>query len=560
MLILVGTEGGQLKSIPYAAGVSSGITAQQSLIAIQPGARAAAEAAATAANSQVVAFGTIDKATRVVLMANVQLCGRELVLVARANGIVDVWDHALTGSQELNPVLASIPVFSVPDGVKGDAAKEFTEMIGLDVLNDETIMAVNRRGTLAAVRVKHVPAETADETDIVEVVDAPRTVELGAKLCRVRTCGPTHPHLLALGGEERDLHLMDLNRPLAEAVTKKGEVKFAGLGDAPTAWNGELNPTPVWFAKNVPNDMLDLPISVWITDLQFMNPRGTTVAVCTMHHEVKVYHAHQQRRPAGVMVAGESPLRSLARIPDRETEVVVADAKGAILHVSLTQAQTHLAKQKQHKSDPAHPRNRGAMARQGKVRPTAAAILGRFPGPQGAIRQVLCDGVSVIAVGLDRFVRFWDLATRQPRVKFFAKQRLEALCVWRSPLVNADGTPAAPAPVPEPEEVGEEVWDQLEALEAKQAAAEAKAAAKAASATKKRKVTEEDEMVGLIVPEAQDDDEAPVETPAPAKKRKTAAPAAAAAAAAAVSGPAAKKQKASGAAKRNAKAGKAGKA
>ncbi|ORZ37834.1 hypothetical protein BCR44DRAFT_1497841 [Catenaria anguillulae PL171] len=493
MHILVGTEGGQLKSIPYGAGTSTAIARQQSLVPIQPGARSAAEFAAKAANSQVTTYGNLDKAAGITHLASVHMCGRDLVLIARKNGTVDVWDHALTGNPELTPLLVSVAVYeeSEMEGKTKDEMEKMKEVVGLEALSDDTFYAVTRTGTLSAFTLSLYVATSEDETDTMDVVSTTRISLGGANLDRVRSC-PGHPHLLALGGKDRDLSILDLNLALDKAAPKKGDVRFNGLGVEPTKWNGELNPTFVWFAKNLPNDMLDLAIPIWITDLRFVNAEGSKLATCTMYHEVKFYNTATNRRPLAVVYTGDYPLRSLSTIPSRPTEVLASDAKGAIHHISLTKAVTEFAKIKQTKTNPDNPRNRNWNVRQGKPVVTRQALIGGFAGAQGAVRHVVTDGKMVIGVGLDRFVRFWDLESHQPRVKFFAKQRLEACAVWTAGLVAPDAISGAAAPVGKAvgggdedededavadpyagmmgdDEVGDEVWDELEALAAKQA-------------------------------------------------------------------------------------------
>ncbi|KAI9217701.1 hypothetical protein BC828DRAFT_390487 [Blastocladiella britannica] len=456
MHVIVGTEGGQIKSVPYGAGTSSTVALQQALVPIQPGARAAAEAAAKAANSQVTTFGVPDKSSTITLMTSARLHGREVVLFARKNGVVEVWDHAATGNPDLNPLLVSVPVFTRPTEGKSDFRENSVLIVGVGALDESTIFAVNRLGSLHAVKLAFHPAQDETETDVMEV-ESTTEITLGlSPLDRVRACTPTHPHLLALGGQNRDLVLVDLNKPATEAAPKgkQSESKYAGLGREPTAWNGELNPTPVWYARNLAHDMLDMAVPVWITDLCFTNPEGSTVVTCTMYHDVKLYHTQTQRRPLAVVYCGEHPMRSITPVPGRPTEVVVADARGAVTHLSMTRAAIEYARAEASKDDPGNPRTRRPAARQGKSTVTAAAVLGGFQGAQGAVRSIACDGKSVVAVGLDRFVRFWDLKTHQARVRFFVKQRCESLALWQSPIGPSSSTATAAGAV-----VGEAVGD-----------------------------------------------------------------------------------------------------
>ncbi|KNE66081.1 hypothetical protein AMAG_10342 [Allomyces macrogynus ATCC 38327] len=413
-------------------------------------------------------------------MASATIRGREAVLVARANGVVDVWDHARVNSEEdegPGPLLASVAAFVVPSGASIVDAREWVKVVDVDALDDTTIMAVNALGTLAAITLDPAPCthRSSTTTAITQVAGRVQTVELGKDIHRVRPCAPHHRHLLAVGGNERDLHLVDLNAPKSQEADKKEEHLYTGLAK-PSAWTGDVRHTVVWRARNVPFDSVGLRVPVWITDVRFLNTTGTAMATCTAYHEVKFYDTTKQRRPTSVIHVGDQPLRSLTVLPPTSrSDLLVSDSKGAVYRISPTQALAHARKAARAAGDPDHPRNKSIARRSGKPMAARSAIAGAYKGAQGAVRQVLAatmpDGTDVVcAVGLDRFVRVWDAKSHAVRARWFVKQRLEAAVVWRTPIEGGDAhaQPQVEEEEEEEEEVGDEVWDELDALERRQ--------------------------------------------------------------------------------------------
>ncbi|KAM8793744.1 LOW QUALITY PROTEIN: WD repeat-containing protein 74 [Eudromia elegans] len=192
---------------------------------------------------------------------------------------------------------------------------------------------------------------TCVESGLVKVwrEDESENVELqaGAGLCRMRQ-HPERPQLVATGGRENPLKLWDLQRPRE----------------------------PLFRAKNVRNDWLDLRVPVWDRDLQFV-PGSDRVVTCTGHHQVRLYDpGSPQRRPVLEVTLGEHPLTALALAPGA-TSVVVGSARGDLAVVDL---------------------------RQGRV-------LRRLRGAAGAVRGLQCHPRRplVASCGLDRRLRLHAL-------------------------------------------------------------------------------------------------------------------------------------------------------
>ncbi|KAB5543158.1 hypothetical protein PHYPO_G00076000 [Pangasianodon hypophthalmus] len=81
-------------------------------------------------------------------------------------------------------------------------------------------------------------------------------INVGSGVCRMRQ-NPSERHRVATGGKENPLKVWDLQRP----------------------------DTPVFTAKNVANDWLDLRVPVWVRDMAFLT-NSNKIVTCTGHHQV----------------------------------------------------------------------------------------------------------------------------------------------------------------------------------------------------------------------------------------------------------------------------------
>ncbi|XP_035428318.1 WD repeat-containing protein 74 [Cygnus atratus] len=226
-------------------------------------------------------------------------------------------------------------------------------------------------------------------------------LQAGAGLCRMRQ-DPARPHRMGTGGKENALKVWDLHRP----------------------------EEPVFRAKNVRNDWLDLRVPVWDRDLQFL-PGSDKVVTCTAHRQVRLYDpSTPQRRPVLETTFGESPLTALSLAPGA-TSVVVGSARGEVAVIDL---------------------------RQGRV-------LKCLKGFAGSVRGLQCHPSLplVASCGLDRFLRVHDLDDKRLRHKVYLKSRLNCLLLSSHQDWEAQEAPAAPAEVKEEEE-GDALWDSMETI------------------------------------------------------------------------------------------------
>ncbi|KAG9352011.1 hypothetical protein JZ751_023262 [Albula glossodonta] len=178
------------------------------------------------------------------------------------------------------------------------------------------------------------------------------TVEInaGSNVCRMRQ-NPSQRHRVATGGKENGLKVWDLERP----------------------------ESPIFTAKNVRNDWLDLRVPEWVRDMAFI-PDSEKIVTCTGHHQVRVYDpASPQRRPVLEAEFGEYPLTALS-LPCSPGSVVVGNTQGQVAMLDL---------------------------RKGLVR-------GCLKGLAGAVRGLQCHPSLplVASCGLDRFLRIHSLEAR----------------------------------------------------------------------------------------------------------------------------------------------------
>ncbi|KAJ8384595.1 hypothetical protein AAFF_G00200320 [Aldrovandia affinis] len=249
-------------------------------------------------------------------------------------------------------------------------------------------------------------------TDIVEI-------NAGNSVCRMRQ-NASQRHQVATGGKETPLKVWDLERP----------------------------DTPIFTAKNVRNDWLDLQVHEWLRDLAFI-PDSEKIVTCTGHHQVRVYDpSSPQRRPVLEVQFGEYPLTALS-LPSSPGSVVVGNTQGQVAILDL---------------------------RKGLVR-------GCLKGLAGSVRGLQCHPSLplVASCGLDRFLRIHNLEDRKLQHKVYLKSRLNCVLLpSRDPEVCPAGVDTE-LEVKEDDGPGDEVWDTMETVTEK---------------TKKRGLEEKADCVG----------------------------------------------------------------
>lgn len=193
------------------------------------------------------------------------------------------------------------------------------------------------------------------------------TMKADRSLARMRKV-PKSSSLIATGGKENDLQIWDLEK---------------------------IPSGPVFRAKNVPMDSLELRVPIWITDMCFPdNCSKDKVATVTRYGHVRLYDTKgNQRRPVMNLDWPEQVLTTISSTPD-ENSILVGTSSGHIAQFDL--------------------------------RMTHKGMKNKFRGCTGGIRSIDCHPVhkTFAAVGLDRFLRIYDINQAKPIQKMYLKSKL----------------------------------------------------------------------------------------------------------------------------------------
>eukprot|EP00051_Salpingoeca_urceolata_P020435 m.306478 g.306478 ORF g.306478 m.306478 type:complete len:372 (+) comp19622_c0_seq17:168-1283(+) len=238
----------------------------------------------------------------------------------------------------------------------------------------------------------------------------PTELKTTATVNRVRL-GISNPHLVAVAAKQAGVRIWDLNE--SKSVFK---------------------------SKNLPNDMLNLPIPICDNDVQFIPGSGDNRFVTgTAHHEVRIYDRSAKPRPVMNITLDDLPITCLAVTPDGRT-VITGDTVGTMKALDLR----------------------------------TGAVLGKYKGIKGACRDIVCHPTLpfVAQGGLDRFARVYDIRTRKLVHQFYLKQRINrvlfspegqqatALVTGDGKAADGDGTAAGEGNGGEEENV-DELWEEM---------------------------------------------------------------------------------------------------
>uniref|UniRef100_A0A8C6XGG8 WD repeat-containing protein 74 n=1 Tax=Naja naja TaxID=35670 RepID=A0A8C6XGG8_NAJNA len=230
-------------------------------------------------------------------------------------------------------------------------------------------------------------------------------IQVGPGVCRMRQHSQQR-HRIATGGKENCLKIWDLHQPQE----------------------------PVFRAKNVCHDWLDLRVPIWDRDMEFL-PGSEKIVTCTGHHQVRIYDPScPQRRPVLEVNFGEYPLTALSLTSDANA-VVVGSSHGDVAVIDL---------------------------RQGR-------LVKCLKGFAGSVRAIRCHPTLpvVASCGLDRFLRVHNLQSQHLEHKVYLKSRLNCLLLasrekWESedfePSINLQD---------EVKEEDDELWNSMEVVASK---------------------------------------------------------------------------------------------
>lgn len=182
-----------------------------------------------------------------------------------------------------------------------------------------------------------------------------------------------NPCQIALGGNENDLKVYDLGRLSSDCK-------------------------PIFQAKNVRNDFVDLRVPVSVTAAAFLPNTGDqpTVVVGTAHRHVRLYDTRVQRRPIVSVTHGETSITALDIVPSSKA-VIVGNAHGTMSRLDLRKS---------------------------------LACTGGFKGAGGSITDIKCSDQHVTSGGLDRYFRLHHIENQKLLKKMYVK--LQASCILLS--------------------------------------------------------------------------------------------------------------------------------
>uniref|UniRef100_A0A8C2EXV3 WD repeat-containing protein 74 n=1 Tax=Cyprinus carpio TaxID=7962 RepID=A0A8C2EXV3_CYPCA len=254
-------------------------------------------------------------------------------------------------------------------------------------------------------------------------------VNVGNGVCRMQQ-NQSQRHRVATGGKENPLKVWDLERP----------------------------DKPIFTAKNVAHDWLDMRVPVWVRDIGFI-PDSDKIVTCTGHHQVCVYDpSTPQRRPVLEARFGEYPLTALS-LPASQGTVVVGNTHGELAILDLRKG----------------------------------LVCGCLKGLAGAVRGLQCHPSLplVASCGLDRFLRVHSLEDRSLQHKVYLKSRLNCVLLSSRELESSNADVSGDVEEVKAEEEEDEVWDTMETVtekSKKRAAQKDKATATGVDGEKKRKL------------------------------------------------------------------------
>ncbi|XP_029470689.1 WD repeat-containing protein 74 isoform X2 [Rhinatrema bivittatum] len=231
-------------------------------------------------------------------------------------------------------------------------------------------------------------------------------INAGPNIAKMRQ-NPEMRHCIGTGGKENDLKVWDLQRP----------------------------DEPIFKAKNVRNDWLDLRVPVWVQDLQFL-PGSQKIVTCTGYHQVRLYDpCSPQCRPVLEALFQEYPLTALSVTPDANY-VVVGNTHGSVAVIDL---------------------------RQGR-------LVKCLKGFAGSVRSIQCHASLplVASCGLDRFLRVHNIEDKQLQYKVFLKSRLNCLLMTgRESWEQEEEEIPSVAQHELKEEEEDEIWSTMETVQDK---------------------------------------------------------------------------------------------
>ncbi|KAG5360076.1 Ribosome biogenesis protein [Yarrowia sp. B02] len=369
----------------------------------------------------ITSFAALGKQKHIQKLALITTAkGTKYIAAARKNGTIEVYPYLLT--EESTPIF----VFT-PEGADKSA------WIGLTQYDDNTVVAGLEDGQLFFLDVSVITVESD------KPYEAPTASVKGPLAC-FAVDKALYPGKIAVGGKERDLEVFEWTVKGSEATVKS---EFQG--------------------RNVKATDIDMRVPVWISGILFQKAEkgGFRVITATRLGQIRVYESSHGKRPRWDFKVTNDPLRTLAPGLD-DSNVVSSDAHSLTFKFNFATNEKIVLKNKNNNQNKEHNRK-------------APCTVEKFPGSLGAVLHLVTTDNGLLAtVGLDRYLRIFDLESTECTAKMFVGTQVSSLL-----FVDTERKTAEEKHVEETaEKEDDELWNDLEKVEKK---------------SKKRKVAENDE-------------------------------------------------------------------
>lgn len=320
----------------------------------------------------------------------------DAVAIAHRDGLVSVLDT------ENGEVLATIPASTNVAIDYKNTAHEENLFVSIEYRHDH-LATCTTSGQARFIKVSSLWDDNGHE--IAEF-------ELPAPISVMRM-HPTIPGIIAFGGKENDLQIWCSWRSFTREE-KRDSTSDSGEedDDDEKLWESLK---PIWKAKNVKNDDLDLRVPVWISDLAFLptvdappaTAKDLNLVTSTRFRQLRLYNTRKARRPIKSIELSDCPisqivLTSPSSQPDAPIELIFSDSVANVMHVNLSTSQ----------------------------------VIGSYKGFSGSINSlsVSQDLNVVVAGGMDAYLRAFDVRTHQQLCSIYIGARITGVQVLPEPV------------------------------------------------------------------------------------------------------------------------------
>lgn len=219
------------------------------------------------------------------------------------------------------------------------------------------------------------------------------------------------------------------------ANTAHSRAVVISKGHVPSVWSLEHVTAgqyqPVWSAKNVGNDWLDVNVALNDSDVTWVDDTTHQFIVSTLTGQIRTYDTRAQRRPVADWALGASradrsagpdsmrdqfPLSMVRWSTHHAAQVVVADPLGNVW----------VCDRREGRAESIDHRKALSYHKGGWKRGPCAQVVARLEGLVGAARDIQwsADGEHLAAVGLDRFIHIWKSGSYTSVGTIYTKLRL----------------------------------------------------------------------------------------------------------------------------------------